>query len=156
MVDVFELPRVILASEHIDERGKKFAKKMQEKVDKYGDTAFFSYRQVKFLWALYHIAANAEKPSEQAGEQADEQVAEGAKPKSRLQELKEKKAKLLRSIKKRAKLEGEANNLSAKGDAWIAGELHTEITAKSKQERTHNRQRVLRKGNARVSYDKLI
>lgn len=67
--------------DRLDARSQDFVRQMQMRADKFGDEAFYSPKQIKYLTALYrqHVVAD---PTE--------------RPKSNLEKLREKRDKLLR------------------------------------------------------------
>lgn len=86
-------------ADQLDEKSRVFVRDMAARLDKYGDTFYCSWKQRKYLGALYNRLSRTEPE----------------KPESRLEELKERKTKLMRSVQRRRKREAEADSAAAGG-----------------------------------------
>ena len=109
----------------VKEGDRAFVTKLMFLRDKYGDSMFVTPRQRGYLMKIC------------AELRAGEPTAVGEKPKSNLEKLKEKRAKLLRASAKRRKLKLAEEMLERKVMAKVEdGELDVQVTGRVKHERS--------------------
>jgi hypothetical protein len=113
-------------ADQLNEKGRAFVRDMVERLDRHGDKLYCTWKQRTYLIGLYAIT----------------QKTEPEKPKSRLEELKERRAKLLSKTGKRRRRKGRATTLEAMGATRIIKEmaLATPVTARMTHRKNIDRQ----------------
>lgn len=109
-----------------DEHAKRFVRDMAAKLDKFGDTFNASPKQHGYLWALIEQTFWS---------------TENGKPKSRLEELKDRKAKLLKKQRNHKAQVGWARSADAAGVGVVMRQISEQpVTARMRHDKSISRQ----------------